>query len=140
MASDEYRVEVDLHDALHGLLDRLGALDIDDELAERLGGQVIVTRDGDKIYIYTRTADAARAAEQIVQGVLAEDELEAQTRRRRWNPQQRFWQDADEPLAQADESTPPDPAATATGKDVPHPAMVFIEGHEPEFMRDLGAP
>lgn len=140
MADDEFRVEVDLHDALHGLVDRLRSLDVDDELAERLGGRVIVTRDGEKIYVYTRTADAAREAEQVVQGVLAEDGLEAELRRRRWNPEQRFWQDADQPLAEADESTPPDPARTATAKDVPHPAIVYIEGHEPEFMRDLGVP
>ena len=137
MAEDEYRVEIDLHDALHGLADRLRALDVDDEVAERLGGRVIVTRDGEKIYAYTSTADAAREAERVVQQVLAEDGLEGQARRRRWNPEQRFWQDADEPLAEADESTPPDPAATATGKDVPHPLFVYIEGHEPEFLRDL---
>ena len=137
MAEDEYRVEIDLHDALHGLADRLRALDVDDEVAERLGGRVIVTRDGEKIYVYTSTADAAREAERVVRQVLADDGLEGQARRRRWNSEQRFWQDADEPLAEADESTPPDPAATATGKDVPHPLFVYIEGHEPEFLRDL---
>jgi hypothetical protein len=137
MADDEYRVEIDLHDALHGLADRLRAHDVDDEVAERLGGRVIVTRDGEKIYVYTSTADAAREAERVVQQVLSEDGIEGQARRRRWNPEQRFWQDADEPLAEADESTPPDPAATATGKDVPHPLFVYIEGHEPEFLRDL---
>jgi hypothetical protein len=137
MADDEYRVEIDLHDALHGLIDRLRALDIDDEVAERLGGRVIVTRDGEKIYVYTRSAEAVELAERVVRQVLADDGLEAEVRRRRWNPEQRFWQDADEPLAEADESTPPDPAERATGKDVPHPLFVYIEGHEPEFLRDL---
>jgi hypothetical protein len=37
-----------------------------------------------------------------------------------------------------DPDAPADPAETATGKDVPHPLWVFIEGHEPEFLRDLG--
>ena len=137
MADDEYRIEIDLHDALHGLADRLRALDLDDEVEERLGGRVIVTRDGEKMYVYTSTADAAELAERVVRQVLEEDELEAGVRRRRWNPEQRFWQDAAEPLAEADESTPPDPAERATGKDVPHPLFVYIEGHEPEFLRDL---
>src|SRR5215210_2648437 len=104
MAADEYRLEIDLHDALHGLTDRLRALDIDDEVAERLGGRVIVTRDGEKIYVYTSTADASAEAERVVGDVLSEDGLEAEVRRRRWNPEQRFWQDADEPLADADDS------------------------------------
>jgi hypothetical protein len=137
MADDEYRLEIDLHDALHGLADRLRTLDLDDEVEERLGGRVIVTRDGEKMYVYARTAEAAELAERVVRQVLADDGLEAEVRRRRWNPAQRFWQDADEPLAEADESTPPDPAKHATGKDVPHPLFVYIEGHEPEFLRDL---
>jgi hypothetical protein len=140
MADDEYRVEIDLHDAVHGLIDRLRTLDLDDEVCERLGGRVIVTRDGEKIYVYASSAEAAREAERVVREVLAEEGLAAEVRRRRWNPAQRFWQDADEPLAAADESTPPDPARDATGEDVPHPLFVFIEGHEPEFLRDLGVP
>jgi hypothetical protein len=140
MADDEYRVELDLHEAIHGLADRLRTHDLDDEVCERLGGRVIVTRDGEKIYVYTRTDEAAREAERAVQQVLAEEGLQAETRVRRWNPEQRFWQDADEPLADADESTPPDPADKPGTEDLPHPLFVFIEGHEPEFLRDLGTP
>lgn len=139
MASDEYRVEVDIHESVHGKLsERLRSLDLDDDVAKRLGDRVIVTRDGEKLYVYTESPEAAVEAERVVGQVLSEDGLEAEIRRRRWNPDERFWQDADEPLAAADESTPPDPAEHATNKDLPHPAFVFIEGHEPEFLRDLG--
>jgi hypothetical protein len=139
MADDEYRVEVDIHESVHGKLsERLRSLDLDDEVAERLGDRVIVTRDGERMYVYAQTAEAAKEAEQAVRAVLSEDGLEAELRRRRWNPAERFWQDADEPLAPADEDTPPDPAEQATNKDLKHPAFVFIEGHEPEFLRDLG--
>jgi hypothetical protein len=139
MASDEYRVEVDIHESVHGRLsERLRSLDLDDDVAKRLGDRVIVTRDGEKLYVYTESPEAAVEAERVVKLVLTEDELEAEIRRRRWNPEERFWQDADEPLAPADASTPPDPAEQATNKDLPHPAFVFIEGHEPEFLRDLG--
>ena len=140
MADDEFRLEIDLHDALHGLGERLRSLDLDDEVSERLGNRVIVTRDGEKMYVYTGSAEAAQTAERVVRQVFAEDEIEAEIRRRRWNSEQRFWQDAEEPLSAADESTPPDPARTATGEDVPHPLFVYIEGHEPEFLRDLGLP
>jgi hypothetical protein len=139
MASDEYRVEVDIHESVHGKLsERLRTLDLDDEVAERLGDRVIVTRDGEHLYVYTQTTDAAAEAAKVVADVLGEDGLEADIRRRQWNPEERFWQDADEPLAHADASTPPDPAESATNKDLPHPLFVFIEGHEPEFLRDLG--
>lgn len=138
MASDEYRVEVDIHESVHGhLAKRLRSLDLDDEVAKRLGDRVIVTRDGEKMFVYTQTADSAAEAERVVREVLAADGLEADVRRRRWNGEERFWQDAGEPLAHADADTPPDPAETATGKDVPHPLFVYVEGHEPEFLRDL---
>jgi hypothetical protein len=55
-----------------------------------------------------------------------------------WNQAQLFWQDADEPLGDQDEPVP-DPAEKATSKDVPHPLFVYVEGHRPEFLRDLGA-
>jgi hypothetical protein len=139
MADDEFRVEVDLHESLHGRLsERLRSLDLDEEVTERLGDRVIVTRDGDHMYVYTATADAAREAERVVGDVLADEGLtEAEVRRRRWNQAQLFWQDADEPLAEQDEPVP-DPAENATSDDVPHPLFVYIEGHRPEFLRDLG--
>jgi hypothetical protein len=138
MAADEYRLEIDLHGALHGLGDRLRSLDLDDDVAERLGDRVIVTRDGDRMYVYTQSAEAATEAKRIVHEILAEDELEVEIRRRRWNPSERFWQDADEPLSTAEEGRGPDYARDAEREGVPHPLFVFIEGHEPEFMRDLG--
>ena len=139
MAADEYRVEVDIHESVHGKLsERLRSLDLDEEVSDRLGDRVIVTRDGEKMYVYTQSAEAAAEADRVVGEVLADEGLEAEIRRRRWNQDERFWQDADEPLAQADASTPPDPAEKATNKDLPHPLFVFIEGHEPEFLRDLG--
>jgi hypothetical protein len=138
MAADEFRVEVDLHESLHGKIgERLRTLDLDDEVAERLGDRVIVTRDGEKLFVYTQTADAAREAERVVKDVLAEEGIEeADVRRRRWNQAQLFWQDADEDLGDQDEPIP-DPAEKATSKDLPHPLFVWIEEHEPEFLRDL---
>lgn len=140
MPDDEFRLEIDIHESVHGqVLERLRSLDLDDEVQKRLGDRVIVTRDGEKLFVYTQSAAATSEAETVVRSVLAEEGLdEAEVRRRRWNPDERFWQDADEPLAEADESTPPDPAASATNRDLQHPFFVFVEAHEPEFLRDLG--
>ena len=138
MASDEFRVEVDIHESVHGrLTEKLRSLDLDDEVKERLGDRVIVTRDGERIYVYTQTAEAAKEAERVIGEVLEKDGLSADSRRRRWNQAELFWQDADEPLAEPDVPVA-DPAKHATNRDVPHPAFVFIENHEPEFLRDLG--
>jgi len=138
MADDEFRVEVDIHESVHGhVAERLRTLDLHDEVQKRLGDRVVVTRDGEKMFVYTQSGDAAKEAEGVVRQVLSEEGIEGETRRRRWNADDRFWQDADEPV-QPDPDAPADPAETATGKDVPHPFFVFLEGHEPEFLRDLG--
>ena len=137
--ADEFRLEIDLHDALHGLGDRLRSLDPDDDVQERLGDRVIVTRDGERMYVYTQSAEAAIEAERVVKEVLADDRLAAEVPRRRWNPSERVWQDADEPLSVAADPSPPDYARRAAEEGVPNPLFVYIEGHEPEFMRDLGS-
>src|SRR5262249_53389820 len=97
MADDEFRVEVDIHESVHGhVAERLRSLDLDDEVERRLGDRVVVTRDGEKMFVYTQTADAATEAEGVVRQVLSEEGIEGDTRRRRWNADDRFWQDADE--------------------------------------------
>jgi hypothetical protein len=138
--NDEWRVEVQLDDSEHGfpLSERLRALDLDDEVEERLGDRVIVTRDGPRLFIYAQTDEAAREAERIVRQVLATDELTADVRVRRWNPVDRFWQDPDVPLTTEPETSPPDLEDEVSEEGVPHPLFTFIEGHEPRFMRDLG--
>ena len=140
MANDEWRVEVQLDDPEHGfpLSERLRALDLDDEVALRLGDRVIVTRDGPRLYVYAQSAESAREAERIVRQVLATDELTADVRVRRWNPVDRFWQDPDEPLTTEPETSPPDLEEEVEEEGVPHPLFTFIERHEPDFMRDLG--
>lgn len=140
MATDEWRVEVNLDDAEHGfpLSERLRALDLDDEVEARLGDRVIVSRDGPRLYVYTSTDEAARVAERVVGEVLRADELTADIRRRRWNAADHFWQDADQPLPAGAEATPPDEERRREAEGVRHPLFVYIEDHEPEFMRDLG--
>lgn len=140
MADDEYRVEVDLDDEAHGhpFSERLSSLDLDDDVAARLGDRVIVTRDGARMFVYTSTREAAREAERVVSDTLTEDGLSAEVRTTRWNPADRVWQDADEPLATEPGGEPHDDAAKAAEQGVPSPLFVFIEGHEPRFLRDLG--
>jgi hypothetical protein len=139
MASDEFRVEVDLDDEAHGhpFSERLASLDLDDEVAERLGERVIVTRDGAKLFVYTDSREGAAGAERVVREALTEDGLYAEVRCTRWNPAERVWQDADAPL-ETSSTEPPEDARKAAEEGVPHPLFVYIEGHEPSFLRDLG--
>ena len=92
----EWRVEVDLDDARHGysLGERLRSHDLDDEARERLGGGVIVTRDGPRLYIYATAAAAAREAERVVRELLETERLSADISVTRWDEERDAWLDA----------------------------------------------
>ena len=92
---DEWRVEVKLPDA-HGipLSESLAAVELDAEARRELGGQVILTSEGDRIFAYARNETAARAAETEIRKLAEENELEASITLTRWHPIEESWKDA----------------------------------------------
>ncbi len=100
MADEDWRVEVELDDEEHGysLGERLRALDLDDEVRKRLGREVIVTRDGSRLFLYTVTHEEAQAAARVVEELTAAETLTAQFHTTRWHPVEEEWKDASLPL------------------------------------------
>jgi hypothetical protein len=97
---DEFRVEADLdHDEReYSLRERLRTLDLDDDARERLGGRVLVTRDGSRLFLYAASEEQAREAAEIVRGLAEADELTPEIRVTRWHPVEEAWKDASIPL------------------------------------------
>ena len=131
MPDDEFKVEVELGSDEHRLSfwDKLRTLDLDDAARERLGSRVTVTRDGDRIQLYTGTLAVAQEAERTVRALAGEDDVAADTTVTRWEPSSQEWVDP------------------ATGREVPNdaeevaapdPRYVILEAYKPEFLRDLG--
>ena len=100
MADEDWRVEVELDDEEHGysLGERLRALDLDDEVRKRLGREVIVTRDGSRLFLYTATHEEAQEAARVVEELTAAERLTAQIHTTRWHPVEDEWKDASLPL------------------------------------------
>ena len=98
--NDEFRVEIELDDDEHGysLGERLRALDLDDEARKRLGGRVLVTRDGSRLFLYAAEEAQAREAAHIVRSLIEADELTAEISVTRWHPVEEAWKDASLPL------------------------------------------
>lgn len=97
---DEWRVEVALDKKQHSdsLSDRLHELHLDDEARKRIGGSVIVTRDGRFLFIYAWHEESAQEAERVVRNIMENDKLVGQVRLMRWHPVAEEWKDAAEPL------------------------------------------
>jgi len=102
LPDEEWRVEANLDDERHGhpLSERLRALDLDDEARERLGGRVIVTRDGPQLYLYAASADGAREAERVIRELVGEEDLTADVTVTRWDPAAEEWVPASEPIGE----------------------------------------
>jgi hypothetical protein len=132
--ADEYRVEVELNDAEHGLSfwERLRALDLDEDARKRLGDKVTVTRDGSRLLIYASTEEDAREAERTVREVVSEDHLSAEYKLTRWSHAKQEWIDPSEP----EDADAPEP--TYEGVETPDPRYVVLQAYKPEFLRDLG--
>lgn len=105
---DEWRVEVALDldaddDGHTSFGERLHGLDLDDAARERLGGAVIVTRDGPHIFLYAWHEESAREAERVVRDLMEEDGLAGEVELRRWHPAEEAWKPADVPLPSNDD-------------------------------------
>jgi hypothetical protein len=137
MADEEFRVEVELGNDEHGLTfwERLRALDLDDDARKRLGRQVTVTRDGNRMLLYTHSLEDAREAESTVKELVADDKLSAEYTITRWNPAEQEWTDPSVPVGAHD---PADDAAKNADMEVPDPRYVVMQAYKPEFLRDLG--
>jgi hypothetical protein len=110
---DEFRVEVELDDAEHGysIGERLRAFDLDDAARARLGGRVLVTRDGSRLFLYAANEPDAREAERVVRELAAADELTAEIVVTRWHPVEDAWKDVSVPLPTTEQELEAEEAA-----------------------------
>ncbi len=85
--AEEWRVEIELNEEGHGLSlgERLRSLDLDDDARERLGGDVIVTRDGEKLFLYASSQDAAAEAARVAEELVEAEGIEGQVSVTHWD-------------------------------------------------------
>ena len=131
MRDDEFKVEVELGDEAHHLSfwERLRSLDVDDVARQRLGSRVTVTRDGNRIQLYTGSMQDAREAERTVRELVQADDITAEYTVSRWDADAQEWVDPADGDAIVDD---------APDAPVPDPSYVILEAYKPEFLRDLG--
>jgi hypothetical protein len=105
---DDWRIRITVDDGRPGLLDRLGlalsgeAAELARELMER---RLAVSHDGDDVFVYATSYGEAAHAREVVQAVLREEGLDAQTSRiEHWLDDEERWDgDPAEETWEADE-------------------------------------
>ena len=103
--SDDWRVTVDFDDEGDGtqLVEWLSARRLEAEERERLGGRVVVSRDGPRVYLYADEEQQARDAEGFVRAHLSSEGRAANVSLERWHPVEQDWRDPSVPLPESDE-------------------------------------
>lgn len=99
MANDDWRIRIEVEEEEHasGLLDRLGG-DLDKEareLASELESKrLVVSRDGDTVFVYAGTRAEADSAHAVVEAQLRAHGIEARTSRvEHWIDEEDRWDD-----------------------------------------------
>jgi hypothetical protein len=93
----DYRVTVRLDRAGHAgqAMAALSTHKVEGEVHQRLGGKVVVgAGEGDELFLYTHTRDAAAAAQQSVSELLASQGIRADFTVDRWHPVEEEWEAA----------------------------------------------
>ena len=99
MANDDWRIRIEVEEEEHatGLLDRLGG-DLDKEareLAEELEShRLVVSRDGDTVFVYAPTRAQAESAHAVIEAQLRAHGIEARTSQvEHWIDEEDRWDD-----------------------------------------------
>jgi hypothetical protein len=103
--SDDWRVTVDFDDEGDGtqLVEWLAARRLEAEERERLGGRVVVSRDGPRVFLYTDEEQQARDAEGFIRAHLSSESRAANVSLERWHPVEQDWRDASVPLPETED-------------------------------------
>jgi hypothetical protein len=101
---DEWRLQVDAGGAGNEVVERLASRELEHDLGAAFGDTVIVSRDGDVVFLYAGSRDQAESAAGLVSQLAEHNGWQLATELTRWHPEAEEWKTPDEPL-------PADPAA-----------------------------
>src|SRR3954469_3398918 len=107
--ADGWRVELEVedHDVLHRLVDRMRERGVARDARRRLGEGVVGSVDAERIFAYAQTPDQAHEAAHVLAELAEAHHLAAHAAITRWHPEEERWESADVPLP----STPQEHAA-----------------------------
>jgi hypothetical protein len=127
---DDWRLQVNLREEKHvrSLLEQLSARELEHDLGDAFHDRVVVSRDGNRVFLYAGSREQAESAEKLIDKLAAEHDSTVETELKRWHPAAEDWEDPDAPLPDGD-----------AGHEAEHAALIAAERREtqergyPEF-------
>jgi hypothetical protein len=98
--NDDWRLEVDLDDESHfgRLLEDLQARELEHDLSDAFHDRVIVSRDGDRVFLYAGSREQLEGASAVIDRLANEHDWTVRSELRRWHPLAEEWEDPEAPL------------------------------------------
>lgn len=96
--NDEWRLAVQAEGAGGAIVERLASLELEHGLDDAFGDTVIVSRDGDAVFLYTGSRAQVERAATVVSGLAQEHGWQVETKLTRWHPEAEEWEAPDAPL------------------------------------------
>lgn len=96
--NDDWRVQIDVTGAGSKMVEHLDAVGLEHDLDTAFDSSVIVSREGDTVYLYAGTREQAERAGEVAERLARENEWEARSELRRWHREAEEWEDPDASL------------------------------------------
>jgi hypothetical protein len=96
--NDEWRLQIDAGGAGGEVVERLASRELEHDLSAAFGDTVIVSRDGDTVFLYAGSRDQAESATGLVSQLAERNGWQLATELTRWHPEAEEWKSPDEPL------------------------------------------
>jgi hypothetical protein len=95
--SDDWRVELDVedHDAFHRALDRLRERGVAREARHRLGDDVTISVDAERMFAYAQTREQAQESATVLVELAEAHHLTVRASIARWDADQERWEPVD---------------------------------------------
>jgi hypothetical protein len=121
--NDDWRLQVDFHEEGHAhlLMDHLGATELEHDLSGAFHDRLIVSRDGDRVFVYGGSREQVEGARELLLSLAQQHGWKLDSDLKRWHPVAEDWEDPDKPLPDAE-----------ARKRVEHEALIATERQEAE--------
>jgi hypothetical protein len=119
--NDDWRVQIETQDGGEALVERLSAADLEHDLSRAFEDRLIVSRDGDTVFVYAGTRAQAEGARESIGKLADEHGWSLAIDLRRWHHEAEEWEDPDKPLPESD-----------AAKAVEHEELIASERQEVE--------
>jgi hypothetical protein len=121
--NDDWRLQVDFHEEEHvrSLLEHLDARELEHDLSEAFHDRVIVSRHGNRVFLYAGTREQAESAGKLIDQLATEHGWNVDAELTHWHPTAEEWENPDVPLPDGD-----------AARQAEHAALIAAERRETE--------